>query len=163
MINKPPIIDNIFTSFVSVSFSLGILGVVIALALKFYVLLPGQVTITGILSSVDPLITEIYTYYALNGRWPNKADDIPMLQDDAYIGSYKGRIILDKGSLHVIVKSSYLALNGKTISFRKAVFPEQVGGTTFWLCGYKPVPAGMVVDTENRTNIDKKYMIARCK
>lgn len=155
--------DHIFRCFFSITASLAILGILVATGLKSYSNIPGMVTVAGAFYSAEPVISEIYTFYALHQRWPDEDDALRTLQSEEYYNGMKGEYVLENGSLHIVIDSHLQSVGGKTLSFRKAVFPDQTDASTLWLCGYQPVPEGMVVDVENRTDIDVKYLIARCK
>lgn len=163
MLKKILFTDHLFRSFFSIAASLAILGILVAAGLKSYSNIPGMVTVAGAFYSAEPVINEIYTFYALQQRWPDEDDALRTLQSEEYYNGMNAEYALEKGSLHIVIDSHLQGINGKTLSFRKAVFPDQPDASTLWLCGYQPVPPGMVVDVENRTDIETKYLIARCK
>lgn len=156
-------INRNWIGFLSLSSSFAILGVLISLALSYYSAITGRLSVIVAASNITPLEQEIYGYYALNGRWPDSPDELDMLQDEQYQSGERGNFILEKGSLHVTLVSQDKNVNGKVISFRKATFHDQQDTPTLWLCGYQPIPDGMIVDVKNRTNLDIQYMTSRCK
>jgi hypothetical protein len=163
MLRKPVFNDHLFRSFISVASAVIILGLLTGTAIRSYSVVPVRVEVAGIHSSVYPVISDMYTFYAIHNRWPEDISDVKTLNDKEYASGKFGRFILDHGSVHVVIRSANQELNGKVISFRKSEVPDQIDAPMLWLCGYEAVPKGMVVDTVNRTNIDKKYMTGGCK
>lgn len=102
--------------------------------------------------------------YSIGGAMPedNKAAGIPdhtqivsQLVKDVNVSN--GTVTLTFGN------NAHKAIEGKTLTLRPAIVPDQSVVPIAWLCHDVAVPSGMQVQGEDKTNIPYNYLPVECR
>jgi len=139
-----------------------LIGILSAIAIKDYSRTINITIVTSALSESWPVKSEIYSFYAKNGDWPDLAD-LNKLEKHIKESKLIEQVRVKSGSFDIIFGEGNSAIGGKTLSFRKAQFAGLQGTPVLWVCGFRNVPQGMSVNVENHTTISIDYMPQHCR
>jgi len=92
----------------------------------------------------------------------NKASGIPERQK--IVGSFVKDVNVDHGAITVTFgNNASTALDGKHVTFRPAVVPDELSVPIAWLCHATGVPKGMEVRGRDETDVPPEWLPVDCR
>ena len=143
---------------------IAIIGILALMALpSFY-----SKNVADQIGTITPLVTTAQAPVSL--MWgtmqklpaDNAAAGLPAA--DNMVGNYVSSVQIANGVVNVTFSNRAMpALNGKELSYRPAVVPNEPLVPITWVCGNASAPPKMAVQGINQTSIDARYLPHTCK
>ena len=116
------------------------------------------------LALADVAKAGIQIAWSLSGEMPedNAAAGIP--PRDKIVGNVVKDVNVDAGAITITYgNNASTALNGRHLTLRPAIVPGQPMVPIAWICHEVPVPGGMELKGENRTDIESSRLPVECR
>ena len=164
IIQQRPLIDTETRWLFDIAAAFTIIGLVIGMAVKSYNAVVPAVSITGVLSSINSIKTDISYEYALSGNWMSADDlsDFPNFNNEDVLAKLHFTLQVRDADIIITFPSDHPYLANRILMLRKAQFIHEPRAPVIWLCGYQPVPAGMDVNPTNLTTIPASQLPSIC-
>ena len=116
------------------------------------------------LEIAEPLKDAITSQYQLLQSFPKDNEEAKLPQPGYLIGNYTASTNLENGALHIVLGNKIIKpLDGKTLSLRPITVIDSTQSPISWVCGYSGVPKGMQAASDNKTDIEKKFLPIKCR
>lgn len=143
---------------------LGLIAILALMAVPAHMNSTGKEQVEESLKLLDTLRPKVDAYYTAHGRLPLDNADAGLPAPEKLIGNYVTGIQLSSGGFHLrFGNKANGALRDRLLSVRAVIVPESPGSPLSWVCGYSPVPTGMVAPTDNRTTVGLSLLPVHCR
>ena len=141
-----------------------IMGIFATMALPQYGMQYSRGKMDEAISLGDIAKKSIQAYYLEHVSFPKDNSSANLPEPNKLIGNYVESVEISKGAIHMQVGNKLGGvLSGKLISLRPVVVSGSPESPISWICGYDSPVEGMQVIGENKTNIPKEFLPARCR
>ena len=143
---------------------IAIMGIFATMALPQYGMHQSRAKMEEIIALGTTAKSNIHTHYVNNLVFPkdNRSANLP--EPHQLIGNYVENIEISDGAIHIQVGNKLGGvLSGKVLSLRPATVDGSSKSPISWLCGYDSPVNGMSAVGENRTDIPREFLPARCR
>ncbi|HWH38262.1 MAG TPA: pilin [Usitatibacter sp.] len=106
----------------------------------------------------------VQTAWALNGAMPadNKAAGVP--ESRKIVGNVVQAVSVEQGAITVTFgNNASKALDGKRVTLRPAVVPDERAVPIAWLCHQAKAPGGMEVHGRDDTDVPPEWLPVACR
>lgn len=141
-----------------------IMGVLASMALPDYGVYYSRSKMTEAIGLGTNAKANIQIYYREHLEFPENNEAASLPAPEKLIGNYVEGIEVADGAIHVQVGNKLGGvLSGKIVTLRPAVVEGSPLSPISWLCGYDSPVDGMQAVGENRTDVSKEFLPARCR
>jgi len=107
---------------------------------------------------------EIQAYYKSNHKLPADNSVVGLPEPGVIVGNYVTALEISEGAIHVTLGNRINShIQGRILSVRPAVVKASAKIPIAWIRGLAPVPNGMTVLGENRTNLMPRHLPMACR
>lgn len=112
----------------------------------------------------DVAKTGVQTAFALTGTMPASNDAAGLPPSDKIVGTYVKDVKVEGGAITLTYgnnASKYLF--DRQVTLRPAVVPNEARVPIAWICHDTPVPKGMEIVGDDRTNLPPNHLPVECR
>lgn len=143
---------------------IAIMGIFATMALPQYGFNHSRAKMEEAIGLAETAKAAVQSYYLNNQNFPTDNASAELPNPDKLIGNYVEQITVVEGVVHIQVGNKLGSiLSGKVISLQPVVVDGSPESPISWICGYDKAVTGMQAVVENRTDIAKEFLPARCR
>ncbi|MGJ8638621.1 MAG: pilin [Opitutaceae bacterium] len=102
---------------------------------------------------------EIQEFYRETGRLPANNEECGLPKAAVIVGNFVQSVEVEDGTIHIRYGNKINShANGKTVSIRPAIVPEETRIPIAWVTGFSSAPDGMQIEENNRTDLLPRHL-----